>query len=41
MVARCKEKLVLLYFVMPAQASYICFSFYQALKRERERERVC
>jgi len=31
MAARCKEKLALLYFVMAAQASYICFSFYNAL----------
>jgi len=28
MEASCKEKL---FFVMAAQASYICFSFYQAL----------
>jgi len=31
MVARCKEKLVLLYYVMVAQASCICFSFCNTL----------
>jgi len=31
MAAGCKEKLVLLYLVMAAPASYICFSFNIAL----------
>jgi len=30
--ALCKEKLVLLYFVMASQASYICFSFTKFLE---------
>jgi len=31
MAAWCKRKLALLYFVMAAQASFVCFSFYHAL----------
>jgi len=31
MVANCKEKLELMYFVMATQASRLCCSFYNAL----------